>query len=242
MTQKVETIVIGAGMAGLPMALRAARHGDTVLVEPGKLGGTCLNRGCIPTKTMIYSAKVAHLARRAADFGLETGPVRVDLASVVARKDLVVSSIRSGSERAVDRAEALQLVPAHARFLDAHTVEADGTRFRADRIVINTGARPHVPSIPGLDQVSWLDSTSALDLIDLPRHLEVVGGGYVGCELAQMYRRFGSKVTILQRADRLLPGEDPDVSQVVAEAFSAEGIDVRTATTLTTSPPTPTAA
>jgi pyruvate/2-oxoglutarate dehydrogenase complex dihydrolipoamide dehydrogenase (E3) component len=231
MTQKVETIVIGAGMAGLPMALRAARHGDTVLVEPGKLGGTCLNRGCIPTKTMIYSAKVAHLARRAADFGLETGPVRVDLASVVARKDLVVSSIRSGSERAVDRAEALQLVPAHARFLDAHTVEADGTRFQADRIVINTGARPHVPSIPGLDQVSWLDSTSALDLIDLPRHLEVVGGGYVGCELAQMYRRFGSKVTILQRADRLLPGEDPDVSQVVAEAFSAEGIDVRTATT-----------
>jgi len=231
MTQKVETIVIGAGMAGLPMALRAARHGDTVLVEPGKLGGTCLNRGCIPTKTMIYSAKVAHLARRAADFGVETGPVRVDLASVVARKDLVVSSIRSGSERAVDRAEALQLVPAHARFLDAHTVEADGTRFQADRIVINTGARPHVPSIPGLDQVSWLDSTSALDLTDLPRHLVVVGGGYVGCELAQMYRRFGSKVTILQRADRLLPGEDPDVSQVVADAFSAEGIDVRTATT-----------
>lgn len=109
MTQKVETIVIGAGMAGLPMALRAARHGDTVLVEPGKLGGTCLNRGCIPTKTMIYSAKVAHLARRAADFGVETGPVRVDLASVVAGKDRVVSAIRSGSERAVDRAEALQM-------------------------------------------------------------------------------------------------------------------------------------
>jgi len=230
MTQKVETMVIGAGMAGLPMALRAARHGDTVLVEPGKLGGTCLNRGCIPTKTMIYSAKVAHLARRAADFGVETGPVRVDLASVVARKDRLVSSIRSGSERAVDRAEALQLVPAHARFLDAHTVEADGIRIQADRIVINTGARPHVPSIPGLDQVSWLDSTSALDLTDLPGHLVVVGGGYVGCELAQMYRRFGSEVTILQRADRLLRGEDPDVSQVVEEAFTTEGIDVRTAT------------
>ena len=103
MTKKVETIVIGAGMAGLPMALRAARHGDTVLVEPGKLGGTCLNRGCIPTKTMIHSAKVAHLAR-AADFGVETGPVQVDLAAVVARKDRVVSAIRSGSERAVDRA------------------------------------------------------------------------------------------------------------------------------------------
>lgn len=230
MTKKVETIVIGAGMAGLPMALRAARHGDTILVEPGELGGTCLNRGCIPTKTMIHSAKVAHLARRAADFGVETGPVRVDLASVVARKDRVVSAIRDGSERAVDRAEALQLVPAHARFLDAHTVEADGTRIQAHRIIINTGARPHIPLIPGLDQVSWLDSTSALDLTELPRHLVVVGGGYVGCELAQMYRRFGSEVTIVHRGDRVLPEEDPDVSEVVEEAFTAEGIEVRTAT------------
>ena len=180
---------------------------------------------------MIYSAKVAHVARRGPDFGVETGPVRVDLASVVARKDRVVSAIRSGSERAVDRAEALQLVPAHARFLDAHTVEADGTRIQADRIVINTGAHPHIPPMNGLDQVPWLDSTSALDLTELPRHLVVVGGGYVGCELAQMYRRFGSKVTILQRADRLLPGEDTDVSQVVEEAFTTEGIDLRTATT-----------
>ena len=141
MSPKVETIVIGAGMAGLPMALRAARHGDTVLVEPGNVGGTCLNRGCIPTKTMIHPAKVAHLARRAADFGVDTGPVRVDLASVVARKDRVVSAIRGGSERAVARAEALQLVSAHARFLDAHTVEADGTRIQAHRIIINTETR-----------------------------------------------------------------------------------------------------
>ena len=231
MIKMVETIVIGAGMAGLPMALRSARHGETVLVEPGKLGGTCLNRGCIPTKTMIHSAKVAHLARRAADFGVEAGPVRVDLAAVVARKDRVVSSVRSGSERAVDRAERLQLVPAHVRFVDSHTIEADGSRIQAVRIVINTGARPHIPSIPGLDQVSWLDSTSALDLTELPRHLLVVGGGYVGCELAQMYRRFGSEVTILQRSDRLLPAEDPDVSQIIEEAFATEGIDVRTATT-----------
>lgn len=231
MTEKVATIVIGAGMAGLPMALRAARHGETVLVEPGKLGGTCLNRGCIPTKTMIHSAKVAHLARRAADFGVETGPVRVDLAAVVARKDRVVSAVRSGSERAVDRAEALRLVRAKARFLDGHTIELDGTRIQADRIVINTGARPHVPPIPGLDQVPWLDSTSAVDLTHLPTHLVVVGGGYVGCELAQMYRRFGSAVTVLQRSDQLVPGEDPDVSQVIEEVFTTEGIDVRTSAT-----------
>ncbi len=231
MTNPVETIVIGAGMAGLPMALRAARHGETVLVEPGELGGTCLNRGCIPTKTMIHSAKVAHLARRGSDFGVETGPVRVDLAAVVARKDRVVSAVRSGSERAVDRAESLRLVRAHARFLDSHTIEVDGTRLQADRIVINTGARPHIPPIPGLDQVPWLDSTSALDLTDLPTHLVVVGGGYVGCELAQMYRRFGSEVAVLQRADRLLPVEDPDVSQVIEAVFTTEGIDVRTSAT-----------
>lgn len=230
MTEKVNTIVIGAGMAGLPMALRAARHGETVLVEPGKLGGTCLNRGCIPTKTMIHSAKVAHLARRAADFGVDTGDVRVDLAAVVARKDQVVAAIRGGSERTVDRAESLRLVRGYARFVDGHTIEVDGTYLRADRIVVNTGARPHLPAISGLDEVSWLDSTSALDLTDLPSHLVVVGGGYVGCELAQMYRRFGAEVTILQRADRLLPGEDTDVSQVIEEVFSEEGINVRTAT------------
>lgn len=146
MTEKVETIVIGAGMAGLPIALRAARHGKTVLVEPGKLGGTCLNRGCIPTKTMIHSAKIAHLARRASDFGVEAGPSGVDLASVVARKDRVVAAIRGVSERAVDRADTLQLVRAHARFLDGRTIEVDGTRLQADRIVVNTGAPTSHPS------------------------------------------------------------------------------------------------
>ncbi len=221
-----DTVVIGGGMAGLPLALRAARHGPTILIEADLLGGTCLNRGCIPTKTMIHSAKVAHLARRAGEFGVEVGPVRVDLARVVARKDHVVSKIRDGAHRTVTRADNLTLIEAPARFVDPHTLEADSTRYRAERIIINTGARPHIPAIPGLDTVPWLDSTTALDLTDLPDHLIVIGGGYVGCEYAQMYRRFGSKVSIIQRADRLLPSEDPEVSQVIHQTFADEGIDV----------------
>ena len=224
-----DTVVIGGGMAGLPLALRAARHGPSVLIEEDLLGGTCLNRGCIPTKTMIHSAKVAHLARRAGEFGVEVGPVRVDLARVVDRKDQIVSKIRSGAQRSVTRADNLTLIEASVRFVDHHTVEADGIRYRAERIVINTGARPHIPAITGLDRVQWLDSTTALDLTDLPGHLIVLGGGYVGCEYAQMYRRFGSEVTVIQRGDRLLPGEDPEVSEIIHQVFTDAGIDLRLA-------------
>ncbi|MFQ5967729.1 MAG: dihydrolipoyl dehydrogenase family protein [Acidimicrobiia bacterium] len=224
---KVDTIVVGAGMAGIPMALRAARNGPTVLIEPDQVGGTCLNRGCIPTKTMLHSAKVAHLARRSADFGVHVGDVRVDLGEVVDRKDGVVRSVRDPSYRAIERAEDLELVEGWARFLSPREVAVNGSRWETERVIINNGARPSVPAIPGLDQVPRLDSTSALDLRELPDHLIVIGGGYVGCEFAQMFRRFDAQVTLIQRADRLLPAEDSEVSQVVHQAFEREGIAVR---------------
>ena len=224
--KNVETIVIGGGMAGLPIALRAARYGSTVLIEGDLLGGTCLNRGCIPTKTMIHSAKIAHLARRAAEFGVDVGAVSVDLARIVDRKDALVEDIRRGSYRAAERSKSLELVEAWARFVGLCDVEAGGSVYRADRIIINTGARATVPGVPGIGDVPTLDSTSALDLREIPDHLIVLGGGYVGCEFAQMYRRFGSEVTIVQRRSHLLPAEDPEVSAVVEGAFKREGIVV----------------
>lgn len=224
----VETIVIGGGMAGLPFALRAARQGPTVLIEGDLLGGTCLNRGCIPTKTMIHSAKVAHLARRAGEFGVNVSGVSVDLAKIVDRKDGLVEGIRSGSYRAAERSENLQLVQDWAKFVGPNKVTAGENVFRADRIVINTGGHATVPDVKGIQETPTLDSTSALDLRELPEHLIVLGGGYVGCEFAQMYRRFGSEVTIVQRRAHLLPAEDPDVSEVIESAFRDEGISVVT--------------
>ena len=221
---EVDTIVIGGGMAGLPIALRAARQGSTVLIEGDLLGGTCLNRGCIPTKTMIHSAKVAHLARRSSEFGVDVGPVSVDLGRIVDRKDALIDGIRSGSYRAAERAENLTLVEAWARFVGPRSVQAGANVYRSDRIIINTGGHSTTPDLPGLANVSALDSTSALDLREIPGHLIVLGGGYVGCEFAQMYRRFGSEVTIMHRRSHLLPAEDPEVSAVVEHAFEREGI------------------
>jgi pyruvate/2-oxoglutarate dehydrogenase complex dihydrolipoamide dehydrogenase (E3) component len=226
--ESVGTVVIGGGMAGLPMAIRASRHGPAVLIEKDLLGGTCLNRGCIPTKTMIHSAKVAQTVRRASEFGVETDGLGVDLKAVVARKDSIVKSVRDGSYRAADRADGLTLIENEARFVDERTVEADGVVYRSDHVVINTGARPTLLDIDGLSGSGYLDSSSILDITDLPEHLIVIGGGYVGCEFAQMFRRFGSAVTVIQRGERLLTAEDPETSEVVQSAFESEGIDVRT--------------
>jgi pyruvate/2-oxoglutarate dehydrogenase complex dihydrolipoamide dehydrogenase (E3) component len=232
-TERYENLVVGGGMAGLPIALRAARHGRTAFVEKEKLGGTCLNRGCIPTKTMIASAAVAHHVRRAAEFGVHTGQPRVDLSEVVDRKDKIVADIRGGSYRAVGQAPGMDFFEAEGRFVGPRRLRlgSDGPVIEADRIFLVTGTRTAVPDIEGIDRVPYFTSRSLLDLRELPEHLVVVGGGYIGCEFAQMFRRFGSHVTVVQRADRLMAGEDVEVSAAVLEGFVADGLDVRLSTT-----------
>ncbi|MBW3620919.1 MAG: mercuric reductase [Actinobacteria bacterium] len=226
MVERYDNLVIGGGMSGLPLALRAARHGRTAFVERELLGGTCLNRGCIPTKTMIASAQRAHDVRRAADLGVHTGEPTVDLAGIVDRKDDVVESIRSGSYRAVGKSGDLDFLTDHGRFVAERRLQVGERTIEADRIFLNTGTRDTIPAIDGLDHVGYLTSRTILDLREIPDHLVVVGGGFIGTEFAQMFARFGAKVTLVQRADRLLPAEDPDISAVVEEAFTGEGIDV----------------
>jgi dihydrolipoamide dehydrogenase len=231
-TNTYDLIVLGGGMAGLPVALKSAHHGlETALVEQDLLGGTCLNRGCIPTKTMIRSAEVANLARRADEFGIEIeGEIQTDMDAVVERQQHVVESIREGAYSNVENADGLDLIEGHGVFESATELSVGDRTLTADRIVLNTGARPVEPPIDGLNDVETLDSTSALEVTERPEHLAVIGGGYVGCEFAQMYARFEADVTVFQRGDRLLPAEDPDVSEVIENAFEAEGIDVRTGT------------
>lgn len=229
-----DLIVLGGGMAGLPVAIRSAYKGlETALVEQNLLGGTCLNRGCIPTKTMIRSAEVAHLARRAEEFGVTiTGDISTEMGAVVDRQQRVVESIRSGAYDNVENADDLDLVEGRGTLESATELSVGNRTLSADRIVLNTGARPVEPPIEGLGDVDTLDSTTALELREVPDRLAVVGGGYVGCEFAQMYSRFGADVTVFQRPERLLPDEDPDVSAVIEAVFTDEGIDVRTGTTV----------
>ncbi len=229
MVERYDTVVIGGGMAGLPLALRAARHGRTALVESELLGGICLNRGCIPTKTMIATAELAHRAGRATEFGITLGAdVSVDVSAVVDRKDGIVDAIRSGSYRSVDRADDLDLIEGHGVFVGPRRLCIGDAELEADRIFLNTGTRDAQPAIDGLDRVPYLTSRSMLELRELPGHLVVVGGGFIGCEFAQMFRRFGAQVTVIQRADRLIPTEDPDISAAVEDGFEADGIRVLT--------------
>ena len=233
MTERFDTVVIGGGMAGLPLALRAAKHGCVALVERELLGGTCLNRGCIPTKTMIASAAVAHSARTAAMFGVRVSAPMVDLGAVVDRKNDIVESIREGSYRAVESRSQLSFYEGEARFVANHRLQIGDTIIEADRVFLNTGTRDRTDAIEGLDAVPFLTSRTMLDLRELPDHLVVVGGGFIGCEFAQMFRRFGSEVTIIQRAGRLLPAEDPDISAAVQQGFDADGVNVVTSTSCT---------
>jgi pyruvate/2-oxoglutarate dehydrogenase complex dihydrolipoamide dehydrogenase (E3) component len=227
-----DAIVVGAGQAGGPLATALARAGRrTALIERQHVGGTCINEGCTPTKTMVASARVAYLARRAADFGVRTGTVSVDMAAVRQRKRDIVTQFRSGSRKGLEAADGLDLLFGSARFSGPRQLEVELTdggtaQLSADLVFINTGARPSVPPIPGLDEVSYVDSTSIMELDQVPDHLLVLGGGYIGVEFAQMFRRFGSRVTIVDQGPQLLAREDADIADAVREILVEDGIEV----------------
>jgi pyruvate/2-oxoglutarate dehydrogenase complex dihydrolipoamide dehydrogenase (E3) component len=234
MTEQLDAIIIGTGQAGKPLAGALARAGwRTAIVEKDRVGGTCVIEGCTPTKTMIASARVAHLARRAADYGVHTEGVEVDLATVRKRKRDVVDMFSTGSERGMQRHETLELIFGEARFIGTHEIEVrlrDGgtRRLAADRIFVNAGARPRVPPIPGLESVPYLNSTSIMELDETPEHLVVLGGGFIGLEFAQMFRRFGADVTVIERGEQIAGREDPDVADAITSIFREDGIAVHT--------------
>jgi pyruvate/2-oxoglutarate dehydrogenase complex dihydrolipoamide dehydrogenase (E3) component len=226
-TQRFDAILVGAGQAGPPLAGRLTAAGQTVaMVERKLFGGTCVNTGCIPTKTLVASAYAAHLARRGADFGVSTGPVGVDMAKVKARKDGIVLDDRNGVERWLDGMDGCTVFRGHARFEDSHTLRVGDDTVHADRIFLNVGARAVVPNIPGLADVDYLTNVSILELDTVPEHLVVVGGSYIALEFAQMYRRFGARVTVVEKGPRLASREDDDVSDTIREILENEGIDI----------------
>jgi pyruvate/2-oxoglutarate dehydrogenase complex dihydrolipoamide dehydrogenase (E3) component len=223
-----DTIVIGSGQAGVPLATRLAGAGQRVLLaERAELGGTCVNTGCTPTKTMIASARAAHVARTAWRLGVNVGAVEVDLPAVVARKDAVVAQWRAGvQKRLQDAGDRLRVVQGAARFAGEREVEVAGERHRADTVIVNVGTRPAVPPVDGLERVPWLDNRRAMELTAVPDHLVVIGGGYIGCELGQMFRRFGARVTIVSPGEHLMERADPDMSAELEAAFRGEGIEL----------------
>jgi pyruvate/2-oxoglutarate dehydrogenase complex dihydrolipoamide dehydrogenase (E3) component len=229
MSQRFDAIIIGTGQAGPALAARLSGAGMKVaVIERGRFGGTCVNTGCIPTKTLIASAYAAHLARRAAEYGVLTGgAVTVDMKRVKARKDEIAGSSNKNVEAWVRGLEHGTVYRGHARFEDAHVVRVGDELLEAERIFINVGGRALVPAMPGLEQVPYLTNSSMMDVDFLPEHLVVVGGSYVGLEFGQMYRRFGARVTIVEKGPRLVQREDEDVSNAVREILEGEGIDVQ---------------
>jgi pyruvate/2-oxoglutarate dehydrogenase complex dihydrolipoamide dehydrogenase (E3) component len=231
-TTGYDAIVIGAGQAGGPLSTALARAGwKTAIIEREHVGGTCINEGCTPTKTMVASARVAYLARRAADYGVTAGPVAVDMAQVRERKRDMVESFRGSSERKITSVPGVDLLMGTAHFTGPKTVavhlnNGEERQLSAKAIFINAGTRPAVPPIHGLDQVTALDSTTIMELDTLPEHLVIIGGGYVGLEFGQMFCRFGSLVTIVQSGDRLLGREDEDIADEVKKIVSQDGIEV----------------
>jgi pyruvate/2-oxoglutarate dehydrogenase complex dihydrolipoamide dehydrogenase (E3) component len=229
MTQTFDAIVIGAGQAGPSLAARLTSAGMRVaLVERKLFGGTCVNTGCMPTKTLVASAYAAHLARRGAEYGIVSqSPIAIDMKRVKARAQTVATNARTNVEKWLRGMDGLTVLEGHARFEGRDLIRVGESLLRAPRIFINVGGRAAVPDMPGIDTISYLTNTSILELDAVPRHLVVIGGSYIGLEFAQMYRRFGAEVTVVERGPRLIAREDADVSEAVQAILVDEGIGVR---------------
>ena len=229
MTTTYDAIIIGTGQAGPSLAVRLAGFGmKTAIIERKLFGGTCVNTGCIPTKTLVASARAAHIARRAADYGVMIdSSVSVDMKKVKERKDAVVRRSNQGLEKWLKSTKNLTVCEGHARFAGAHQVRVGDELLEADEIFINVGGRASVPPLAGLDQVSYLSNSTMMEVDFLPEHLIVIGGSYVGLEFAQMYRRFGSAVTIVEMGPRLIQREDEDISEAIRAILENDGINIR---------------
>ncbi|MDW2982326.1 MAG: FAD-containing oxidoreductase [Rhodanobacter sp.] len=230
MSRRFDAIIVGAGQAGPPLANRLTQAGQSVaLVERKLFGGTCVNTGCMPTKTLVASARAAHVARRAADFGVVlTGAVGVDMARVKARADTVIANARRNVRSWLDGMDGCTVIEGHAQFEDARTLRVGEERLSAPQIFLNVGGRAAVPEMPGLHDIPYLTNTSILGLDRVPAHLLIVGGSYIGLEYAQMYRRFGARVTVVEKGPQLIGREDEDVATAVRGILEGEGIDIRT--------------
>jgi len=229
-SRRFDAVIVGAGQAGPPLANRLTRAGRSVaLIERKLFGGTCVNTGCMPTKTLVASARAAHMARRAADFGVVlAGGVGVDMARVKSRADTVIANARHNVRTWLDGMDGCTVIEGHARFEDAQTLRVGEETFTAPQIFLNVGGRAAVPDLPGLHDVPYLTNTSILGLDRVPAHLLIVGGSYIGLEYAQMYRRFGARVTVVEKGSHLIGREDEDVSAAVRDILQGEGIAIRT--------------
>jgi pyruvate/2-oxoglutarate dehydrogenase complex dihydrolipoamide dehydrogenase (E3) component len=245
--QHFNAIVIGAGQGGMPLARALGEAGrSTAIIERVHVGGTCINEGCTPTKTMVASGRVAYLARRAADYGVRTGGIEVDMVRVRQRKRDIVDSFRGSNERRIAATPNLELIAGEARFTGPRALEVrlaggETRALSAETIVINAGARPVNPPVPGLDAVPTLDSTTVMELETVPAHLLVMGGGYVGMEFGQLFRRLGARVTVIQRAGQLLEREDPDVAEAVKRIMEEDGLEILLGSEALRAAPTPNA-
>ncbi|HEX4586445.1 MAG TPA: FAD-containing oxidoreductase [Mycobacterium sp.] len=227
MAEKFDAIIVGAGQAGPSLAGRLTETGQTVAVIERKLvGGTCVNNGCIPTKTLVASAHAAHLARRGPEYGVGTGEITVDMASVKARKDRIMLDDRHGVESWLGGMKGCTFIRGHARFEGPHTMTVDGQVLEADRIFLNVGGRAVAPDMPGLSDIGYMTNVGILEVDTVPEHLVIVGGSYIALEFAQMYRRFGARITVIEKGPRLTTREDEDVSATIKEILEAEGIEV----------------
>ena len=229
MPERYDAIVIGAGQAGPALCARLDKEGlKSALIERKLLGGTCVNNGCIPTKTLIASAHAAHLATRGADYGFGAGRIRVDMKAIKRRKDQVVRHSSDALKKWIGGMKHVTLIHGQARFSGPHRIAVKGRELEAERIFINVGARAAVPDMPGVKDVPFLTNSSMMKVDFRPPHLVIVGGSYIGLEFAQMYRRFGSEVTVVERAPKLLPREDDDVAAEVRAIVERQGVKIRT--------------